>query len=88
MISLNEFNKEANTSPQAFERSWGTAKRVWLCSVEPKAGRSNAWETHESTEPSMNCAKRIQHNTSPDSGSSSAARFSLFGPACLDVRHR
>jgi hypothetical protein len=43
----------------AFERSGGIAKRVWLCGVEPKAGRPNAWEKHESTEPSMNCAKRI-----------------------------
>src|ERR1700690_391202 len=81
-------NSPPNQS-QAFERSGGIAKRVWLCRVEPKAGRPNAWDTHESTEPSMNCAERMQHHTQrddvrsacPESFRGSASRaYSPVGP--------
>ena len=65
----------------AIRAIWEIEKRVRFCSVEPKAERPNAWETHESTEPIMNCAKCIRQLKKPSA--LGVLAVDIIGPAWL-----
>jgi len=73
---------KANQSPEPFERC--EKSLVLQCRTE----RPNAWETHESTEPIMKCAKCIrqlkklvgQRDAAPDYGQH-GARLDIRWPS-------